>query len=48
VGGRSRPAPCFGGKATLVAAAANVAAPGMASRAGCVIGFMTLLHLGLP
>jgi hypothetical protein len=42
------PGACFGGKATLVAAAANVAAAGMASRAGCVIGFMTLLHLGLP
>ncbi len=39
---------CFGGNATLIAAAANVAAAGMASRAGRPIGFMTFLRIGLP
>jgi Na+/H+ antiporter NhaD/arsenite permease-like protein len=39
---------CFGGNATLVAAAANVAAAGMASRAGRPISFMTFLRIGLP
>jgi Na+/H+ antiporter NhaD/arsenite permease-like protein len=39
---------CFGGNATLIAAAANVAAAGMASRAGRPIGFMTFLKAGLP
>ena len=39
---------CFGGNATLVAAAANVAAAGMASRSGRPIGFMTFLRIGLP
>jgi Na+/H+ antiporter NhaD/arsenite permease-like protein len=39
---------CFGGNATLVAAAANVAAAGMAARAGRPIGFMTFLKIGLP
>jgi Na+/H+ antiporter NhaD/arsenite permease-like protein len=39
---------CFGGNATLVAAAANVAAAGMASRAGRPIGFMTFLRIGAP
>ena len=39
---------CFGGNATLVAAAANVAAAGLASRAGRPIGFMTFLRIGLP
>jgi Na+/H+ antiporter NhaD/arsenite permease-like protein len=39
---------CFGGNATLVAAAANVAAAGMAARAGRPIGFMTFLRIGLP
>jgi Na+/H+ antiporter NhaD/arsenite permease-like protein len=39
---------CFGGNATLVAAAANVAAAGMAGRAGRPIGFMTFLRAGLP
>jgi Na+/H+ antiporter NhaD/arsenite permease-like protein len=39
---------CFGGNATLVAAAANVAAAGMASRAGRPIGFMQFLRIGLP
>ena len=35
---------CFGGNATLVAAAANVAAAGMAARAGRPIGFVTFLQ----
>jgi Na+/H+ antiporter NhaD/arsenite permease-like protein len=39
---------CFGGNATLIAAAANVAAAGMAARAGHPIGFMTFLRIGLP
>ncbi len=39
---------CFGGNATLVAAAANVAAAGMAERAGAPIGFMTFLKIGVP
>ena len=39
---------CFGGNATLVAAAANVAAAGVASRSGGPIGFMTFLRIGLP
>ncbi len=39
---------CFGGNATLVAAAANVAAAGMASRAGRPIGFVEFLRVGLP
>ena len=39
---------CFGGNATLIAAAANVAAAGMAARAGQPIGFMTFLRVGLP
>ena len=39
---------CFGGNATLVAAAANVAAAGMAARAGRPIGFLTFLRIGLP
>ena len=39
---------CFGGNATLVAAAANVAAAGMAARAGRPIGFMQFLRVGLP
>jgi Na+/H+ antiporter NhaD/arsenite permease-like protein len=39
---------CFGGNATLIAAAANVAAAGMASRAGRPIGFTTFLRAGLP
>jgi Na+/H+ antiporter NhaD/arsenite permease-like protein len=39
---------CFGGNATLIAAAANVAAAGMASRAGRPIGFVTFLKAGLP
>ncbi|HEX2413846.1 MAG TPA: ArsB/NhaD family transporter [Thermoleophilaceae bacterium] len=39
---------CFGGNATLIAAAANVAASGMASRAGKPIGFVEFLKAGLP
>jgi Na+/H+ antiporter NhaD/arsenite permease-like protein len=39
---------CFGGNATLIAAAANVAAAGMAARAGKPIGFMTFLRAGIP
>jgi Na+/H+ antiporter NhaD/arsenite permease-like protein len=39
---------CFGGNATLVAAAANVAAAGMAARAGRPVGFMVFLRIGLP
>jgi Na+/H+ antiporter NhaD/arsenite permease-like protein len=39
---------CFGGNATLIAAAANVAAAGMASRAGNPIGFVVFLKVGLP
>jgi Na+/H+ antiporter NhaD/arsenite permease-like protein len=39
---------CFGGNATLIAAAANVAAAGMAARAGKPIGFMTFLKAGIP
>jgi Na+/H+ antiporter NhaD/arsenite permease-like protein len=39
---------CFGGNATLIAAAANVAAAGMASRAGRPIGFTTFFRAGLP
>jgi Na+/H+ antiporter NhaD/arsenite permease-like protein len=39
---------CFGGNATLVAAAANVAAAGMAARAGRPIAFVEFLRVGLP
>lgn len=39
---------CFGGNATLIAAAANVAASGMAARAGTPIGFVEFLKAGLP
>jgi len=39
---------CFGGNATLVAAAANVAAAGMAARAGRPIGFIQFLRIGVP
>jgi Na+/H+ antiporter NhaD/arsenite permease-like protein len=39
---------CFGGNATLIAAAANVAAAGVAERAGRPIGFGTFLRVGLP
>jgi Na+/H+ antiporter NhaD/arsenite permease-like protein len=39
---------CFGGNATIIAAAANVAAAGMASRAGRPIGFVPFLKAGVP
>jgi Na+/H+ antiporter NhaD/arsenite permease-like protein len=39
---------CFGGNATIVAAAANVAASGMATRAGHPISFLTFLKYGVP
>ena len=39
---------CFGGNATLIAAAANVAAAGIAERSGRPIGFMYFLKIGLP
>jgi Na+/H+ antiporter NhaD/arsenite permease-like protein len=39
---------CFGGNATIVAAAANVAASGMAVRAGYPIGFLAFLRVGIP
>jgi Na+/H+ antiporter NhaD/arsenite permease-like protein len=39
---------CFGGNATLVAAAANVAAAGLAERAGRPIGFLYFLRIGVP
>jgi Na+/H+ antiporter NhaD/arsenite permease-like protein len=39
---------CFGGNFTLIAAAANVAAAGMASRAGQPISFVTFLKVGIP
>jgi Na+/H+ antiporter NhaD/arsenite permease-like protein len=39
---------CFGGNATIVAAAANVAASGMAARAGHPIGFMFFMRYGIP
>ncbi|HWM64107.1 MAG TPA: ArsB/NhaD family transporter [Solirubrobacterales bacterium] len=39
---------CFGGNATMIAAAANVAAAGLAERAGTPIGFMTFLRIGVP
>ena len=39
---------CFGGNATIIAAAANVAAAGMAARAGRPIGFIAFLKIGIP
>ena len=39
---------CFGGNATLIAAAANVAAAGMAERSGRPIGFVEFLRVGIP
>jgi Na+/H+ antiporter NhaD/arsenite permease-like protein len=39
---------CFGGNATLIAAAANVAAAGVAERAGRPISFGRFLAVGLP
>jgi Na+/H+ antiporter NhaD/arsenite permease-like protein len=39
---------CFGGNATLIAAAANVAASGLAERAGQPISFLEFLLIGVP
>ena len=39
---------CFGGNATIIGAAANVAAAGMAARAGRPIGFIFFLRVGVP
>ena len=39
---------CYGGNATLIAAAANVAASGMTERAGQPISFMQFLRIGVP
>ncbi len=39
---------CFGGNLTLIAAAANVAAAGMAERSGRPIGFVHFLRVGAP
>jgi Na+/H+ antiporter NhaD/arsenite permease-like protein len=39
---------CFGGNATLIAAAANVAAVSALSRAGTRITFLQFLAIGLP
>ncbi len=39
---------CFGGNATMIAAAANVAAAGLAERAGKPFGFVDFLRVGLP
>ena len=39
---------CFGGNATIIAAAANVAAAGLSERAGTRIGFVAFLKVGLP
>jgi Na+/H+ antiporter NhaD/arsenite permease-like protein len=39
---------CFGGNATIIAAAANVAAAGLTERAGRPIGFIAFLKIGVP
>jgi Na+/H+ antiporter NhaD/arsenite permease-like protein len=39
---------CFGGNATIIAAAANVAAAGLTERAGRPIGFVAFLKIGIP
>jgi len=39
---------CFGGNTTLIAAAANVAAAGVAERSGHPISFGRFLAIGLP
>jgi Na+/H+ antiporter NhaD/arsenite permease-like protein len=44
----ARAGACFGGNATLIAAAANVAAAGMAARSGHPIGFVAFLKVGFP
>jgi Na+/H+ antiporter NhaD/arsenite permease-like protein len=39
---------CFGGNATIIAAAANVAAAGLTERAGRPIGFVDFMRIGVP
>ena len=39
---------CFGGNATIIAAAANVAASGVLERSGKPISFMRFLAVGMP
>ena len=39
---------CFGGNATVIAAAANVAAAGLSERAGHPIGFVAFAKIGIP
>jgi Na+/H+ antiporter NhaD/arsenite permease-like protein len=39
---------CFGGNATIIAAAANVAASGVLERSGRPISFLRFLAVGLP
>jgi Na+/H+ antiporter NhaD/arsenite permease-like protein len=39
---------CFGGNATIIAAAANVAASGVLERSGKPISFVRFLLVGLP
>ncbi len=39
---------CFGGNATIIAAAANVAASGVLERSGKPIGFVRFLAIGIP
>jgi Na+/H+ antiporter NhaD/arsenite permease-like protein len=39
---------CFGGNATIIAAACNVTASGMAARAGYPIGFVAYMRIGIP
>jgi Na+/H+ antiporter NhaD/arsenite permease-like protein len=39
---------CFGGNATIIAAAANVTASGMAARAGSPISFTGFMKIGIP
>ena len=39
---------CFGGNATIIAAACNVTASGMSARAGYPIGFVAYMRIGIP
>ncbi|MDQ3572173.1 MAG: ArsB/NhaD family transporter [Actinomycetota bacterium] len=39
---------CFGGNATIIAAAANVAAAGLTQRAGMPIRFLEFMKIGIP
>ncbi len=39
---------CFGGNATIIAAAANVAASGVLERSGQGVSFLRFLAIGLP